>query len=231
MSKMEGTLHEHDTGYAEWLNSEAPKAGGNVVKYEWFDNNIPIPDGETAYEPVGFGIEPDDTWAWMNEGEVTIQVVRERAQLIVNALNAYQQPAPPDALEAFVKSLVEDGIGDWTELSAAGIITADEGVRLYEIDKQVRTRAQNALAITSDALDEQYSAEDLIAAHYGCRPADAPKLGQTTISYHGCGEHEEWKRSCDECWETLKENSDGLLDLAADEQNALADARTTDTES
>ena len=63
MSKMEGTLHEHDTGYAEWLNSEAPKAGGNVVKYEWFDNNIPIPDGETAYEPVGFGIEPDDTWA------------------------------------------------------------------------------------------------------------------------------------------------------------------------
>ncbi len=224
MSKMEGTLHEHDEGYAEWLNSEAPKAGGD----ESSENAL---IGAIAVATAGI----DALTAFKGDCFMKMEAIDKglrSLQTVKRAIEA-QQPAPasPDALEAFVKSLVEDGIGDWTELSAAGIITADEGVRLYEIDKQVRTRAQNALAITSDALDEQCSAEGLIAAHYGCRPADAPKLGQTTISYHGCGEHEEWKRSCDECWETLKENSDGLLDLAADEQNALADARTTDTES
>lgn len=36
----------------------------------------------------------------------------------------------------------------------------------------------------------------------------------------GCGDHaDEWVRSCDECWEAVKECASGLVDLAADELN------------
>ena len=42
-----------------------------------------------------------------------------------------------------------------------------------------------------------------------------------TISFSGCGEHEtKWQRSCDECWTTLQENADSLLNVTADEFNA-----------
>ncbi len=76
-----------------------PPASGDV-EYEWFDNDVPIPYSETAYEPVGFGLKDGEPWAWMNEDEVTIEEVRKRAALIEAALNAYQQPAAVPGLEA-----------------------------------------------------------------------------------------------------------------------------------
>ncbi len=39
----------------------------------------------------------------------------------------------------------------------------------------------------------------------------------------GCGKHEDWERGCDWCWDAMTENSEQLIELAADELIAKPD--------